>query len=320
MALAPRPLPLETVDGLRPPRAGFPYFEHAAEIPFEPHATAYSPANAWWLADASFLVYGDAKFVEEALENSPLPEQGYALDWLGTAGDNRGLVLSNERAIVVVFRGTRVQVHSLLDAAEVVMFNQSDLRTDSQLLLKSGRTGGRVHAGFSTAFAEISDRFDAIVRARLPRQKLWLTGHSLGGGLATLAAAHIGSEGVQGLYTYGAPRVGDAEFATLLPAKSHFRFVHGTDWVPAVPPELNGYRHGGTLQLIPAGRSRKLGGDLVGGFQAFRASVIRSAQSLRFRVGDLPFQIAGLADHAPIYYATLLWNALLSANDSVATE
>jgi hypothetical protein len=208
----------------------------------------------------------------------------------------------------------------LLDAAEVVMFNQSDLRTDSQLLLKSGRTGGRVHAGFSTAFAEISERFDSILQARVPRQKLWLTGHSLGGGLATLAAAHVGSQHVQGLYTYGAPRAGDTEFAAALPCKSHYRFVHGADWVPVVPPELIGYRHGGTAQSIPAGRSRNLGGDLIGGFQALSAVAIRTAKNLRFRVGDLPFQIAGLADHAPIYYAALLWNALLSANDSVVTD
>jgi triacylglycerol lipase len=320
MALAPRPLPSETIDGLRPPRAGFPYFQHAAEMRFEPDATAYSPVNAWWLADASFLVYGDAKFVEEGLRNSPLPDQGYALDWLGTADDNRGMVLSNERAIVVIFRGTRVQVHSLLDAAEVVMFNQSDLRTDSLLLLKPGRTSGRAHAGFANAFAEISDRFDAILQAHLPRQKLWLTGHSLGGGLATLAAAHVGSDRVQGLYTYGAPRAGDTEFAASLPCQSHFRFVHGGDWVPVVPTELIGYRHGGIAQPIPAGRSRKLGGDLIGGFQALSAAATRTVKNLRFRVGDLPFQIAGLADHAPIYYATLLWNALLSANDSGQTE
>jgi triacylglycerol lipase len=319
MALAPRSLPSETIDGLRPPRAGFPYFQHAAVFPFEPDATAYSPVNAWWLADASFLVYGDAKFVEQALASSPLPEQGYVLDWLGTADDNRGMVLSNERAVVVIFRGTRVQVHSLLDAAEVVMFNQSDLRTDGHLLLKAGRMGGRVHTGFSNAFAEISDRFDAILRARVPRQKLWLTGHSLGGGLATLAAAHVGSQHVQGLYTYGAPRAGDAEFVASLTCPSHYRFVHGCDWVPVVPPELIGYRHGGTAQPIPAGRSRKLRGDLIGGFQALSAVATRTAKSLRFRVGDLPFQIAGLADHAPIYYATLLWNALLSS-DSGETE
>ena len=29
-----------------------------------------------------------------------------------------------------------------------------------------------------------------------------------------------------------------------------------------------------------------------------------------FKAGSLPFKVSGLADHMPIYYATLLWNAL----------
>jgi len=34
---------------------------------------------------------------------------------------------------------------------------------------------------------------------------------------------------------------------------------------------------------------------------------------LRVNVGDLPFTVAGLADHMPIHYATHLWNALLTS-------
>ena len=29
-----------------------------------------------------------------------------------------------------------------------------------------------------------------------------------------------------------------------------------------------------------------------------------------FKADSLPFKVAGLADHMPVYYATLLWNAL----------
>jgi hypothetical protein len=28
--------------------------------------------------------------------------------------------------------------------------------------------------------------------------------------------------------------------------------------------------------------------------------------------GGLPFKVSGLADHMPVYYATLLWNALVA--------
>ena len=97
-------MPVETLDGLRPPLVGFPYFAHADELPFQPGASGVSPVNAWWLADAAFLVYGTARFIESAVHASPLRAQGFQLDWLGTADDNRGMVLSNDTAIVVVFR------------------------------------------------------------------------------------------------------------------------------------------------------------------------------------------------------------------------
>ena len=76
MSLEPREPPVETIDGLRPPRAGFPYFAHADHFPFEPGAVAVSPVNAWWLADASFLVYGDADFVEDAFGAFAASEPG----------------------------------------------------------------------------------------------------------------------------------------------------------------------------------------------------------------------------------------------------
>ena len=180
MAFNLRPPPCETIDGLRPPLSGFPYFAGAGDFAFQADAIGCSLANAWWLADASFLVYGHAAFVQETFRNSPLPDQGFRLDWLGTADDNRGMVLASDAALVVVFRGTRLQVHSVLDAAEVVLINQDDFLIDGSFLFKPAHTGGRVHAGFLNALNEIRDCFDAIVAARQPGQRLWLTGHSLG--------------------------------------------------------------------------------------------------------------------------------------------
>src|SRR5262249_13938988 len=149
-------------------------------------------------------------------------------------------------------------------------------------------------------------------RARQPGQALWLAGHSLGGALATLAAAHLGRDAVQGLYTYGCPRVGDAAFAAVLPRRSHFRFVHRDDWVTTVPPDLLGYVHAGTRQPVP-GPPRSILDDLASGAGELASVLTALARTLRLDVGGLPFKVFGLADHAPIYYATLLWNALLAA-------
>jgi hypothetical protein len=312
MTIEPRPLPAETIEGLLPPRAGFPYFAHADHFPFQPEAIEYSDRNAWWLADACFLVYGDAPFIRAAFAASPLPDQGFHLDWLGTSETNQGIVLSNDGALVVVFRGTRLQVHSLLDAVEVVIINQDDLRADSQFLPAVNRAGGRVHSGFLKAFSQISDWLDATVQARQPGQALWLTGHSLGGALATLAAAHLGRAAIQGLYTYGCPRFGDAAFAAVLPQQSYHRFVHRDDWVTTVPPEFLGYVHAGTRQPVLGSPTRSFLDDLTSGAGEVASVLTALATELRLSVGGLPFKISGLADHAPIYYATLLWNAFLS--------
>jgi len=79
------------------------------------------------------------------------------------------------------------------------------------------------------------------------------TGHSLGGGLATLAAMELlmaGYDNVK-LYTYGSPRVGDNMFCDMLDLfmyGDHFRFVNNNDIVPRVPPRALGFNHAGQIR------------------------------------------------------------------------
>jgi triacylglycerol lipase len=314
MPFEPRPLPEETVAGLRPPLPGFPYFQHADSFAFEPHTETCSSTNAWWLADASFLVYGTADFIRRAIDNSPLPTQGFRLGWLGVPDDNRGIVLQNETTLAIVFRGTRLDTHTPLAAAEIIVINQDDLWTDAQFLPAVCRAGGRVHRGFLAAFAACREQVDAIVGRKRPSQRLWLTGHSLGGALATLAAAHLGSVPIQGIYTYGCPRVGDAQFAATLPRTSHFRFVHREDWVPTVPPKMLGYVHAGALRPVAGSGTRSFWDNLSQGANELLSAAKEMARQARLDTGPLPLRLAGLADHAPIYYASLLWNRLLATS------
>lgn len=311
MILELRPMPVETVSGLTPPLHGFPYFKHAHELPFQPTAASHCLVNAWFLADASFLVYGGEELIQSVFRDSPLPAQGFQLDWLGTAEDNRGMILASDTAVIVVFRGTRLQAHTLLDRAEVVLLNQADLWTDSQFLPSICTAGGKVHAGFLKAFAEVRDRLDALAAARRPEQALWLTGHSLGGALATLAAAHLGPAVVTGLYTYGSPRVGDAAFSGALPGQSHHRFVHRDDWVPTLPPEFLGYVHSGTLHSVTGAPPRNFLDDLAALGREVAACFRTGTSEPGGKPGQFPFKLGGVADHMPVYYATLLWNALV---------
>jgi hypothetical protein len=73
-----------------------------------------------------------------------------------------------------------------------------------------------------------------------------VTGHSLGGAVATLAAAYLRASGTAvSLYTYGSPRVGNAAFADFVSAQpgGEIRVTHLDDPVPKLPPLLFDYRH-----------------------------------------------------------------------------
>jgi triacylglycerol lipase len=92
------------------------------------------------------------------------------------------------------------------------------------------------------------------LRRRLPRTvTCWL---ALGAALATLAVAKLRlerDEAVNGLYNFGQPRAGDAEFARVFDldfAPQTFRYVNDQDIVPRVPLRLMQYSHVGTFRYF----------------------------------------------------------------------
>ncbi len=72
-----------------------------------------------------------------------------------------------------------------------------------------------------------------------PNVKVYFTGHSLGGGIATFAAADFFSTYSLGeVYTYGKPRVGNKKFVEWFNQNvKAFRVVHNKDPVPRLPPK-----------------------------------------------------------------------------------
>lgn len=99
----------------------------------------------------------------------------------------------------------------------------------------------RVHKGFDTAVAVVYPELRQAIRTHLTGgRRLWITGHSLGGALATLTAIRLHLDGVpvQGVHTYGAPRVGTGCFAKVYQplAGRTQRWLSGLDPVPRTPP------------------------------------------------------------------------------------
>ncbi len=86
-----------------------------------------------------------------------------------------------------------------------------------------------------------------------PNYKVLVTGHGVGGALATLAAVDMADAGVEdvSLVNFGSPRVGNAEFAAYSFGKlpSSTRVTHYQDFAPHYPSSEAGYAHiAGKLQ------------------------------------------------------------------------
>lgn len=110
-------------------------------------------------------------------------------------------------------------------------------------------SGCEVHYGFNAAWSEIEPQVLSAVSTALetnPSYSLVISGHSLGGGVANLAASSLRfAHGTVDLYTYGSPRVGNTvfvEYIESLPG-ANYRLTHDADPVPLLPPSILGYRH-----------------------------------------------------------------------------
>jgi hypothetical protein len=105
-----------------------------------------------------------------------------------------------------------------------------------------------VHAGFLKQFEALRPELERLLN-RQPDLPLQVTGHSLGGAIAVLAASSwAATRPVRALYTFGQPAVAaDSStamaMAARLPGRWH-RLVNDADIVPRVPPT---YRHAGHL-------------------------------------------------------------------------
>jgi hypothetical protein len=121
-------------------------------------------------------------------------------------------------------------------------------------------TADGIHHGFATALQAVWQELSATVAAASP-SAIVITGHSLGGALAILCGYQFCTEltqNVVAIYTFGQPRVSGIPFALNFDkhlGSATFRFVHGEDIVPTLPPSELGFRHVG--RFISCGRGKK---------------------------------------------------------------
>jgi triacylglycerol lipase len=110
------------------------------------------------------------------------------------------------------------------------------------------KSGAKMHRGFSDAYLSVREQIHRYLKARNTVTQVTVTGHSLGGALATLCAVDIQYNFANlaiAIYTFGAPRVGNDGFRESFNRRvpNSYRFVYGMDIVPALPRTWQGYRH-----------------------------------------------------------------------------
>lgn len=176
--------------------------------------------------------------------------------------DTKGIILWGNNTIVVAFKGTSSFENALTDINFLKVYHPPTRTAPMSSFwgFKLIPTPVRVHKGFLDAWTK--NGFDQRVLARINQLineefsyqdpesntdsnsgsavSIYVTGHSLGGALATLAAHAIKSAHPSvnmSVYTFGSPRVGNKSFAyeynSLI--NNHFGLISGQDPVARQP-------------------------------------------------------------------------------------
>ena len=148
-----------------------------------------------------------------------------------------GFVLSSPQAQILIFRGTQRTTEWLLNLTALQINTKIDAKGED-----TPQFSGQVHRGFVNIYKDLVTQTREIAQKLDPTKPCYISGHSLGAAIATLAAMDLALALPQfrpqlRLYTYASPRIGNPTFANahsrLIP--NHYRIVNLADLVPLVP-------------------------------------------------------------------------------------
>ncbi len=182
----------------------------------------------------------DPEKQEEILNNELSLLKIELIDKFNTNG-TQAILVSFKDYIVLAFRGT--------EATSI-----KDIKADTKAYKTAcEETAGKIHSGFKEAYDQV--RFDVekkINESQFQNKPLFITGHSLGGALATIAAKMLTHKGgIAACYTFGSPRVGDEDWIANIKTPI-YRVVNAADCVTMLPPSSETITViGWLLQIIP---------------------------------------------------------------------
>jgi triacylglycerol lipase len=205
---------------------------------------AYSDRMAWILASMAHLAYDrfEDNRMARKLFIAKLQGGGFKLikTFYSKETDTQAfLAESDDGYAVLAFRGTEIS-------------KREDMKIDIEAM-KVSVLDGRVHAGFKIAYESIAKDIEASV-LKLEDIPLYITGHSLGAALATVATQRLEHnprirEIIAACYTFGSPRVGDNHYDIEFKSPI-YRVVNTTDIVTIIPLLAMGYIHIGDVRFL----------------------------------------------------------------------
>lgn len=139
-------------------------------------------------------------------------------------GGSQAILVEHKDYLVLAFRGTEAD-------------SLPDIKADASATIRKCETQGMIHSGFYFAYMEIRKELEEALQDKAYSKKpLYITGHSLGGALATVATKFTYHEGgLAACYTFGSPRVGNDDWINNIKTPIH-RLVNAADCVTMLPP------------------------------------------------------------------------------------
>ncbi len=165
---------------------------------------------------------------DHKLEKQILDEQLVEFDFKVAATFDRGgsqaMLVEHKDYLVLAFRGTESD-------------SLDDIKADARANIRKCETSGMIHSGFYFAYQEIRKEIEEkLLLEPYSKKPLYITGHSLGGALATVATKYTYHEGgLAACYTFGSPRVGNDDWINNVKTPIH-RLVNAADCVTMLPP------------------------------------------------------------------------------------
>tara|TARA_B100000470_G_scaffold44147_1_gene32253 strand:+ start:1137 stop:1958 length:822 start_codon:yes stop_codon:yes gene_type:complete len=212
-----------------------------------PYITKLDKGNAYWMARLAKAVYTHdqtpAKLPDKkAILNDLKSEDSDFLDVIVASKDSaQGMMVEHKEYFCLAFRGTD-ELADWVDNINAIAVKQ---------------LFGEFHRGFWNSVQDIWEILfgQYQLKAREKQKPLFLTGHSLGGAMATIAAAILSHRDLPftSCYTFGQPRAMNKETSRLFNMECKerfFRFHNNNDIVTRVPARVMGYSHVGQYFYI----------------------------------------------------------------------